>query len=270
MGFKVTLRADSMNSLGQRLTTFELTYPRCIHSEFMTHRVISRNSASSRAIPIHKMLEAVEKDPFIPRHWGRNQSGMQAEDVLSPDVGRLCEALWLEQRDRAVIQVKKLDELKLHKQIANRLLEPWMWITVIATASNWSNFFHLRCHQDAEPHIQHLAYMMRDVYKASVPKRLLEHEFHLPLTGFDQDEDLDIRDKVKVSVGRCARVSYLTHDGKRDVDADIALHDRLKESGHWSPFEHVAQAKTMVSGGKNGNFDTGWLQYRKTFDGECK
>lgn len=270
MSFNATILADSKPAHGNRLTTFELTYPRCIHAEFMTHRKVSRNSASSRAIPIEKMLNDVYERPFIPIHWGANQKGMQARHELDPDAGRLCEALWLTDRDRAIRTVEKLNSIGLHKQIANRLLEPWMWITVIATATNWSNFFHLRCHPDAEPHMQKLAYMMRGAYDASTPQQILEHDWHLPLFGLHEDDyDLDMRDRIKVSVGRCARVSYLTHDGRRDVEADIALHDRLMTSGHWSPFEHVAQYRTMVPDHLSGNFE-GWVQYRKTFTGECK
>ena len=233
----------------------------------MTHRMFSRNAASSRAIPVEKMLKRVKENPFVPIHWGVNQKGMQADLQFSGDDAQHCEEIWLQTRDASVASVESLLQIGLHKQIANRLLEPWMWITVICTGNQiaYENFFKLRCHPAAEPHIQKVAYLLRDQYDASQPKLLQACEWHLPLTGFDGDEVLSELELVKVSTARCARVSYLTHDGRRDIQADIELHDRLKESGHWSPFEHVAQALV----GKGGNLGPHWTQYRKQFIGEC-
>lgn len=291
MSFSAKILADSLAPSGARLTTFELTYPRCIHSEIMTHRVISRNAASSRAIPVEKMIARVEEDPFVPIHWGKNQKGMQAEEELSPVAQRQAQELWLMQRDSAVMVARQLLASGLHKQIANRLLEPWMWITVIASATTWSNFFDLRCHRDAEPHFQKIAGMARELYDASVPRQLLPGAWHMPLIdeqdwafardcvvsaeagdGGEVPSDTLLTESIatylhKVSVGRCARVSYLTHDGKRDLVEDVALHDRLMNAnpGHWSPFEHVARAEaTMVH---SGNF-VGFTQYRKLFEQE--
>lgn len=268
MTFSAKVLADSTNCCDSRLTTMELTYPRCVHSEFLTHRMFSRNAASSRAIPVEKMIEQVERDPFIPIHWGKAQKGMQAYDVV--DCPSECEKLWLLNRNMAVHYVEGLLELGLHKQIANRLLEPWMWITVIATGNEgaWNNFFALRCHHEAEPHIQKIAYMAREVRSQSTPQKLSDGQWHLPLIGFEGDELLSVEDQVKVSVGRCARVSYLTHDGRRDVQADIDLHDRLLASKHFSPFEHVARMDRFSREWAQGNLGQGWTQYRKTLKGE--
>lgn len=270
--FEAKILADSVGRSESRLVTMQLTYPRCIHSEFMTHRQFSRNAASSRAIPIGKMIQRVVDEPFIPLHWGINQKGMQAESVHSDTI--YCEKRWLFARDKAVESARELSAMDLHKQIVNRILEPFMWITVIATGVGhaWENFFKLRCHPDAEPHIQKIAYMARHVLDRSQPAILRPLEWHLPLFGFSGDEGVAELDRVKLSTARCARVSYLTHDGKRDVQADIDLHDRLATSGHWSPFEHAASvtgsAKEVDSG---GNFGAGWFQYRKTFNAEyCK
>jgi len=269
--FKAKILADSILSTpSSRLITLELTYPRFVHSEFMTHRTHSRNSASSRAIPVSKMIEQVKENPVIPIHWGKNQKGMQAETELSIDVQNFCTIRWLAQRDRAVECVKELIENGLHKQIANRLLEPWMWITIITTAGidGWNNFFALRCHPDAEPHIQKIAYLAKSAIQSSSPEYII-NGWHLPLIGFDGDEKLSEIDAVKVSVGRCARVSYLTHFGTRDVAADIELHDRLQASKHFSPFEHVARRRYSNESEKLcGNFPLGWTQYRKTLCGE--
>jgi len=266
--FKATVLADSTNTAGNRLTTMELVYPRCVHSEILTHRMFSRNSASSRAIPVEKMIQQVETNPFIPLHWGKAQKGMQAYEELDGLMQATCECEWLNTRDHSVDGVRWMLKAGLHKQIANRLLEPWMWITVIVTGNEgaWNNFFALRCHHEAEPHIQKIAGMAREVRSQSIPQKLSAGQWHLPLIGFEGDELLSDTDKVKVSVGRNARISYLTHDGIRDVQADIDLHDRLLASKHFSPFEHVARSGQHT--GDNGNLGYGWTQYRKTLKGE--
>lgn len=266
MAFEVKVLADSLNAAtGDRLTTYELTYPRCIHAEFMTHRMFSRNAASSRAIPVEKLIQRVVDDPFIPIHWGLNQKGMQADEVMPEGDQDYCRMKWVEARDNAVESVRKLLNINLHKQIANRLLEPWMFITVIASATSFEHFRKLRVHPAAEPHFQKLAGMMVDARDQSTPQKLNPGEWHLPLTGFDGDEELSQSDLVKVSVARCARVSYLTHDGKRDVQADLDLYDRLLSNKHWSPFEHAAYATSDSTW--HGNF-RGWIQDRKTHEAE--
>jgi thymidylate synthase ThyX len=278
--FNGKILANSLNTSAtetkttqSQLITMQLTFPRVILAEFNTHRKFSRNAASSRAIPITKMIKDVKEGPFIPIHWGKNQKGMQAESELTYNQKNECWAEWLSARDSVLDSVEYLSELGLHKQIANRLLEPWMWVTVIATGDMgaWNNFFALRCHPDAEPHIQKIAYIAQNLIKISPPKLLKHGEWHLPLIGFDGDEGLTTEEKIKVSVGRCARVSYLTHAGVRDPQADIELHDRLQQSKHFSPFEHVAQAilhDDPKFKGMSGNFSGSWLQYRKTLVNE--
>lgn len=267
-GFKAEVKLDSINHVGVRLTTIQLTYPRIIHSELMTHRMFSRNAASSRAIPVEKMLKMVEQHPFVPLHWGANQKGMQARAVLPPQEQLMCEELWLAARDEAVAKARALLKVGLHKQIANRLLEPFSWITVLVSSTNYSNFAHLRVHQDAEPHFHKIAKMAMDAINDSCPRQLIRGDIHAPFIGVEGDEELDDIDIKKVSTGRCARISYLTHEGKRDNREDIRLHDDLARDGHWSPFEHVA----TVSDEHNlrGNFGIGWVQYRKTFASECR
>ena len=158
--------------------------------------------------------------------------------------------------------------VKLHKQIINRLLEPWSHIVVLLSSTFHANFFHLRREHDAQPEIQELAIKMEDIFNSSKPTVRHLYDWHLPLIREEEFEEFSLEDLKKISVGRCARVSYLTHDGVRDPQKDIALHDHLKESGHWSPFEHVATP--MPEGLRmNANF-RGWLQYRKYFDNECQ
>lgn len=232
-----------------RATTFLLTHPRMVHAEFMTYRMFSRSAASSRAIPISKMIEQVMTDPVIPVYWGKAQKGMQAaEEMLGEDLME-CEYNWLKARDNAVAIAQKLEALGLHKQIPNRLLEPWMWITVVCTATEYEQFFAQRCHPHAQPEIQKLAYMMRDVYRAGSPKHIREGEWSLPFVGPEDIKEASEagHDIIKVSAGRCARVSYLTHDGRRDLSEDVRLtEDTLLKSGHWAPLEHQVTPFTRI------------------------
>lgn len=245
MSYSAAILADSISEAGDRLTTMAVTFPRMVLAEFNTHRVFSRNSASSRAIPVLKQLMRIEENPFVPIYWGKNQSGMQAQAELDEAAREQAVAIWLEARDDALRHTRRLLELEVHKQTANRLLEPFMWHTVIVTATEWSNFFALRNNDMAQPEIHKIAHMMHELYDASEPKLVREGEWHLPLI---QPHELRLRKWArnpetvkKVSAARCARVSYLTHDnGRRNYRADLALYERLAGSGHMSPLEHVA------------------------------
>jgi len=303
MSFAAKVLADSRSPAGYRLTTLEATFPRFVLAEFNTHRVFSRNSASSRAIPIAKQLRRVLEEPYVPIEFGSNQPGMQAGAPLGGEKLKAAEDEWLCARDDAVRRVlglvaapdafaagadlpeilEQVEEairdraqpaawLNVHKQVANRLLEPFMWHTVIVTATEWDNFWNLRCHPDAQPEIRLIAEEMRAAVEASEPAELDRDEWHLPLVrSEDRDQVVSIEDLIKISAGRCARVSYLTHAGKRDLDADIELHDRLLESGHMSPLEHPARPLTpaeLESSEWAGNF-RGWHSYRKSISGEA-
>lgn len=264
MAYDCKILADSLNPQGCRLTTFEITYPRMVLAELNTHRVFSRNAASSRAIPTKKLLERIRTDPVIPVWWGKNQAGMQAKEELQGREKDLAIKGWLKARDQAVASAEYLAyDLNAHKQIVNRLVEPWMWVTNILTATEFNNFFALRCDEDAQPEIKKIADLMFDEYFVlSKPKQLKAGEWHMPLVP-DADElaqVMSVEDIVQVATGRAARVSYLTHDGKRDPSADISLHDALLKSGHMSPFEHCAAAQDNKEW--IGNFQ-GFKQYRK-------
>ncbi len=288
---------DSITEGGSRLTTWELTYPRFVHAEFMTHRALSRNSASSRAIPAAKLRQRVLDLTATPVHWGANQKGMQAHGEIEDTA--TAENWWLRGRDLMVQHHEEGERLGLHKQIVNRVIEPWMMITVICSFTDGANFFSLRDHGAAEHNIARLALLMRDLYFDTLPAELPLGAWHMPLlreddhvearklapndyaTFLDGNED-DIFQKhdeattlevlKKVSTGRCARVSYLTHDGRRDLLEDIKLHDQLAATAtlgadpmHASPFEHVAVA--VGNRERHGNFE-GWKQYRKFFPKE--
>jgi len=270
MTFEVKRVYDSVSSGGSRLTTFSLKYPRFIHAEFMTHRMFSRNASSSRAIPVNKIIQQVIDDPAMPVYWGSNKPGMQAGEEVSETMRAMSKEEWLRGRDNAVKTARLMNELGLHKQIVNRVLEPWHHIHVVVTATDWGNFFNLRCHPDAQPEIKVLAEMMRDVYYDSnwmTPPRG-EDEWHLPFVQWEEltSDEFSLDDLQKISVARCARVSYMNHDGSNpDPAKDIALHDMLLASGHMSPFEH--QGKPGDPDKYYGNFK-GWIQYRKTIPGE--
>lgn len=297
--------ADSISPAGKRLTTMQLRYPRFIHAEFMTHRLFSRNASSSRAIPVARMIEDLRRDPAMPVYWGSNKPGMQAGAELQDKDLIGAKACWLEAMEEAIAQAENMIDLGLHKQIANRILEPWAHINVVVTATDWENFFTLRRHSDAQPEIKALADQMWDAMQASIPNGLAAGEWHLPYidwvpltnrlktdsTDWMQAEDHITQNGVlrvvpteeqilnllrKVSVARCARVSYLTHDGKQTtVEEDLQLYDRLLGSQplHASPAEHQATPDERNMGGGwwkaklHGNF-TGWIQYRKTLPGE--
>jgi len=258
-----------------RLTTLQLRYPRLIHSEFMTHRVFSRNASSSRAIPVKKIIEQVLSKPAMPIHWGKNVSGMQAKEELSPVDCLHAMDLWNIAAKDAAKTATEMMNLGLHKQVANRILEPFQFMNVIVTSSKWTNFFELRDHPDADPNICHLAKHMKRAMEEHEPRRVAFDDtrnalFHLPYVSTEEREQLTVSVLAKISAARCARVSYLTHDGENPViEKDLELYERLVGSApmHASPVEH--QAKALVReeeiNGRNmsGNFDKYWGQFRK-------
>lgn len=249
---------DSISGVGKRITTLELVYPRFIHSELMTHRAFSRNSASSRAIPVERMIQMVQEDPAMPIAWGKNTRGMQAkEDLPYSDMAK-AQCAWLDAMQWAVEHAEILASLNVHKQIVNRLLEPFMHMTTLVTATEWENFFTLRDHPDAQPEIQALAKEMRKALDESSPTLRM---WHMPFINDTLHQPLNLL--AGISAARCARVSYLNHDGTNpDIERDLALARRLAASGHWSPFEHVACANLRPErSSMEANFQ-GWKQLR--------
>ena len=273
--------AHSRASGAPDLITIEARYPRLIHSELLTHRVFSRNASSSRAIPIEKMIQSVIDDPAMPVAWGSNKPGMQAGDEIEETFW--ARETWLNARDAAVEHARAMANLGLHKQIVNRVIENFGHITTLITSTEWSNFFDLRCHPDADPTMRALAEAMRDAIEMSVPRVVESGEYayrhHLPYfndndsgelatRGYDAGEKLFMESAMMISAARCARVSYLNHDGSApDIDKDLALARRLLDSKHMSPFEHQARLSDPE------NMDTwlwgnlrGWDQHRKMIE----
>lgn len=280
--FNAKILIDSLSPEDARLTTFEVTFPRFILAEVNTHRMLSRNSASSRAIPVKKAIEAVEIDPFIPSQFGKNRPGMSwdANDVLGDEEAEEAKVVWEGALNDALHAAKALESLGVHKALANRILEPFKWHTALITATEWDNFFALRTHPEAQEEFRTIAMMMQTLYEENTPKRIPYGAWHLPLvdpfeiygnarmpcdlTGYCY---IDWDYWKKVSVGRCARVSYLTHDGKRAPIKDVELHDRLLTNGHLSPFEHVA-TPSIDPYVWSGNIK-GYAQYRKFIPNEA-
>ena len=246
--------ADSISTDGSRVTTMQVTMHRFVLAEFNTHRVFSRNSASSRAIPAHKQVQRVVDDLAYPVVWPAEQKGMQGGAELDGTDGLRLD--WRLASHHATGMALEFIKRGLHKSVTNRLLEPFMWHTVVVTSTAWQNFFALRLDADAQPEIRVAAEAMKVAYDASEPQVLRRNEWHLPYVESEDWDALAERthlglsmypEMAKISAARCARTSYLTQEGKRDLTEDLHLYDRLVtdrlDKGlaiHWSPLEHVA------------------------------
>ena len=257
--------ADSISPSGTRLTTLEVRLHRFVLAELNTHRVFSRNSASSRAIPIAKQIERVLTDPALPVEYGSKRAGMQAGAPLEGDNRDDAQRVWLEARDYAVAAAQQLLAMGVHKQVANRLLEPFLWHTVIVSSTDWDGFWTQRCSPLAQPEIRVAAEAMRDAVRASTPVDRDTGDWHLPYITDDDRADADgsLETLRRVSAARCGRVSYLTHDGRRDLDEDLALYERFvaADPPHASPLEHVATPAPVAGCPPAGNL-RGWVQLR--------
>ena len=297
MTINAKIIADSVNPDGVRITTLQLKYPKFINGEFNMHRTFSRNHSSSRAIPVERLIQEIIDDPVIPAFWGANQKGMSAVVetdapvtvdlktwVLNPtsdDEGKKWNnhpfynprtftrlEAWLEARDAAIETARGYAKAGYHKQIVNRLLEPWYHINTVVTSTEWENFFKLRCHPDAQPEMRALAEAMRDAIDTTIPIPLNWGWWHLPYITPELSCVGDPND-IKSSVARCARVSYLTHDQKQTtMEEDLKLFERLAnfDPKHLSPTEHQAQAlqfQVEPMGKPASNFHPSWLQFRR-------
>lgn len=258
---------DDRGNHGPELFTLALKYPRFIHSEFMTHRVFSRNAASSRAIPVSKMIEQVRNEPAMPIYWGSNKPGMQAGDELTDMDLATAKNLWIDAAENAAATAEKMQELGLHKQVVNRVLEPFQIMQTVVTATEWENFFQLRISEFAQPEIKALAVAMKEAMTNSTPFQMPYGEYHTPyVTAEERDEYRSRKGRrtlCMVASARCARVSYLNHDGSNpDIAKDLDLATKLKDAYHASPFEHVARPLDLRDmPGVNRNFKE-WTQFR--------
>lgn len=262
-GIEAKLIEYSISNSGKPIYTFQLRYHRFILSEVNTHRQLSRNSSSSRAVPIKKTISDVSENPAVPIHWGKNIAGMQATEQLEGDELIAAKQIWNDAAKAAAGFASKLDDLGIHKQVGNRIMEPFTFISTIVTATELDNLFELRAHPDAQPEFNELANLMLKAIDEAEPKVLREGEWHLPYVSDDERNTHKLNTLIKMSASRCARVSYLTHDGKiPDVEKDIALYERLvgSEPLHASPIEHQATPFSDATT-PSRNF-RGWHQYR--------
>lgn len=258
----VEVLADSVSEAGKRITTFRCTYPRFIHAEVKTHRMLSTSSASSRAIPLKKNIELVREDMAYPSAWPKEGKGMAALDLLSPKEAQEARRHWQMTGLSAMYGAEYFRLLGLHKQVANRVIEPWLHITTIITATEWDNFFSLRVSLASQPEFFELAYKMLEQYVQGEPQVVPMHSVHAPMS----ESNLPNPDRLVQSVARCARVSYKRDEVRTTYEEDAARASQLLVDRHWGPFEHQA----FPLGDPNwqsGNF-LGWQQYRKQFSGE--
>lgn len=260
---EVTILADSISPEGVRLTTFQLKFWRAILPEITRHRVFSFCVRSSRANPTINMIEQVKTDPWGPSEWGMNQKGMVADNLLSGSALEKAIYNWKLAAIQAAYSAENLKDCEVHKQIANRLLEPFTYSDMVLAGTDFQNFFDLREAPDAQPEIRELAIAMHKALDNSTPVRLKEGEWHLPYITTEDRATADIDTLCKVSCARCARVSYKAYDGSSSLEKDLLLFNRLKDSKHWSPMEFVATPSG--SGYKSSNFE-GWNQYRRFFN----
>lgn len=293
--------ADSVSNEGHRMTTMEIEYPRFILSELNTHRMLSKNSASSRAIPVSAMHDHIRANTATPISWGLNQPGMKASGELQGAELSWAKYLWETSRDDAIKNAKEFAELKVHKQITNRITEPFMLMKTVISGTEWANFFWLRNHADAQPEIAELASKMYKEYNSSIPEALEPLEWHLPYVtcqrnNYGRREYFDASGQVLtaceaqvVSASCCAQVSYRKSDDS--VEKAYRIFKQLIESEpcHASPVEHQAtpmhinstmpyEPETWEPGtthvSANGDLWSGnlrgWIQFRKIIPGEAK
>jgi hypothetical protein len=302
-GISATVIADSVSLKSKRITTFELEYPRFFHSEVMTHRMLSKNAASSRAIPISKMIEHIKQHTARPIYWGKNQPGMKARESLNPLEIEGSIGVWDAARDMAISHAHVLSDMGNHKQTVNRILEPFMMMKTVMTGTEWANFLYLRDHPDAQPEFKELASCIGEARNQSTPTLLNPGEWHLPYVSFDpisrgyfidgdegKQQWLILDDAQKVSASCCAQVSYRKLDDT--LEKAIKVFEMLNvgsqtDPAHASPLEHQATPMNNDSYSNafgwqdgvthidrrgdawSGNFRS-WIQYRKLFPSEAK
>lgn len=260
--------ADSINpDTGKRITTLAIKIPRIILSEHNTHRSLSRNFSSSRAIPSKKLRKEAWEHPFVPIYWGANKSGMSADQQLTGFNLSMAKFSWKLAGKFAVMFHKMMEIVGVHKQTCNRIIEPWMSVVGTITSTEWDNFLRLRYDRNAQPEIIVLAKKIHDAIRASEPT-VPENGIHLPFIDEEERKTFPIDQLIKISVARCCRTSYANCLGKKSQpEEDIKLYHRLLGNGHFSPFEHIALIPNHGRVAKELQYDLqrnfrGWYQLR--------
>ncbi len=272
MNISAKIIADSISEVsGKRLTTLQVTLPKCLLAEANTVRVFSRNYSSARAVPTSKFSQL---DTFQPLYYGKNKSGMEAE-LEEIDNKEEAEKIWNDAIEYCKNASLKLANLGLHKQWSNRVTDWFVMAQGIISATEWDNFFLQRIHHSAQPEMCLLATKMKEAMDNSIPVIRKYQDWHLPYILDEEREEYknheDIYILQKISSARCCRVSYLNHEGKKTIiDEDLKLFNRLAGSNpkHYSPLEHIGTPDILDNQGNygfskyHGNFD-GWIQFRK-------
>lgn len=293
--------ADSVSPDGVRMTTFEIEYPRFILAELNTHRMLSKNSASSRAIPVKTMHEHMRQTPAQPVHWGKNQPGMQANVELVDNDLADAKFMWQRaQQDAMHWALQMAERVGLHKQVANRITEPWMIMKTVISGTEWANFWWLRAHADAQPEIHELAVKMFAAYNASTPQELNPGEWHVPYVKYHRlssgeliyldatDTPITTEQARVISASCCAQVSYRKNDDSYAKAHKIFRQLIESQPCHASPVEHQATPMCESNGevdpeyweagvthlSTNGDLWSGnlrgWIQHRKLIPGEAQ
>jgi len=280
---------DSLNmATNDRITTVRCVFPRIILAELVTHRLLfvdqtadlatlyeaydediphglSKNAASSRAVPVTVMLGRTQNYPYIPV-FRNAQRGMASGDPVGDVKQAQALKIWTDMMAVCMAGVEMLAELGIEKGIANRPLEWFSHIEVLLTATEWSNFFLLRDHPAAQVEIRDLAQAVRKAMKASQPQSLYPGDWHLPYAYGFVTENF-----AQASAARCARISYKSlATGQPSTYADdMALFNKLTADNpkHLSPLEHPAVA--LAKHERHGNL-MGWRSLRKDMFGEVE
>lgn len=249
MNITAEILEHTVTEFGAEAISWRLRFPRIILAEFATHRTFSKNTSSSRAIPITKMIKHVYDNMFLPSYWGKNQPGMQANSELDGPRLDLAKLTWKVAGKIACGLAWTMNKIGVHKQITNRLIENFSYVTVIMTTTDMKNFLALRNHKDAQPEIHLLATLMEHQYSRSTPRLLKEDEWHLPLLTQDERQAFTIDEQIMISAARCASTSYQTVDGKEiTLAAAKNIFDKLTKNTpiHASPFEHQLKPDRLV------------------------
>lgn len=278
MSVSAKVIADS-SFQGNRLITLEIELHRFVLPEFNTHRSISRNFQSSRAVPVKQMIEQVRNNPAMPVHWGLNEPGMVANQQLEGYSLLDVKRQWVKGAMNAADSAALMEELGAHKQIVNRLLEPFMWTRGVATATvdDWKAFLKLRLHKDAQPEIKALAEKISEAIDTSSIAELGPKDWHMPYFGdgyWLKGCGIDLKDALMISASCCGQVSYRKLDDSLEKAKKIYDMLNLPCEGvypdnppHFSPTEHQVKFEYGSCKSLSGNFHKqGFIQYRKALE----
>lgn len=270
--------ADSMFE-GSRLITLEIELHRFVLPEFNTHRSISRNFQSSRAVPVKQMIEQVRNNPAMPVHWGKNEPGMVANEQMTGEQLVDTKGEWFQAAMNAADSAEFMLEEGAHKQIVNRLLEPFMWTKGVATGTidAWQAFLKLRLHKDAQPEIKALAYEIGQAIINSSSAELSDGDWHMPYFGdgyYLKGCGIDVEEAVMISASCAGQVSYRKLDDSLEKAKKIYDMLNLPSEGlypenppHFSPTEHQVMFERGSCKSLSGNFHKeGFIQYRKALE----